>query len=85
VKGGDFRSKQGGVVYAISVTGGKFYGQDRFPWMSVAFPRTATYHVVSASPEALRVKAFDLAGKIRDDFELTQGTDGQNLLTEHLR
>lgn len=85
VKGGNFRSKEGGVVYAISVTGGKFYGQDRFPWMSVAFPRVATYQVVIASPESLRVRAYDLKGAVRDDFEITRAPNGQSVLRELLK
>jgi len=59
-----------GTYYVISVSGTKFYDQEKHDYAAVAFPDTQTYQVIDIVPgevERLTYRAYDISGKVRDE------------------
>lgn len=66
------RTEEDGTIYIISVSGTKFYEQEPHDYAATAFPETMTYqHIaIDTEPDRLTYTAYDLAGKVRDEFVL---------------
>lgn len=59
-----------GTYYVISVSGTKYYDQDKHDYAAVAFADTSTYQVIDIAPgdvERLTYRAYDGTGAVRDE------------------
>lgn len=63
-----------GTIYAIAVSGLKFYEQkDEYDYAAVAFPDTATYQIIDIETnprDQLTYRSYDEAGTLRDEFKI---------------
>lgn len=59
-----------GTVYIVSVSGTKFYDQGEFDYTAFGMTNVATYQVLDLRIDGnkLTYKAYDLEGKLRDEF-----------------
>lgn len=61
-----------GPVYVLSVAGPKMYKSDSERWMDVSLVDTQLYQTVQVAGDKLQYKAYNVAGKLVDSFELTK-------------
>ncbi len=63
---------EGGIVYAVSVAGNKYYDQEDHDYAEVAFTEVSTYQIIDilTEPDRLEYRAYDNAGQLRDEFTI---------------
>jgi hypothetical protein len=61
-----------GTIYLVSVSGTKYYTQGEYDYTQVGFTNTSTYQLldISIADDTLQYRAYDLEGKVRDEFTL---------------
>ncbi|MFO1496902.1 MAG: metallophosphoesterase [Verrucomicrobiota bacterium] len=61
-------SPAGGTTYVVAVSGTKMYLQDPRDYAAVALTNVATYQVLDLAGRRLTYRAFDAAGRTRDEL-----------------
>lgn len=64
-----------GTIYAVSVSGTKFYEQAQSEYTAVGFTDTQTYQLIQIETEPvdkLTYRAYDTEGKVRDEVVITK-------------
>ncbi|GMU91420.1 MAG: hypothetical protein AMXMBFR4_04780 [Candidatus Hydrogenedentota bacterium] len=58
-----------GTIYAVTVSGTKYYEQEQHDYAEVAFPNVSTYQVIDiyTRPNQLTYRAYDTLGNVRDE------------------
>jgi hypothetical protein len=61
-----------GTYYTVTVSGTKYYEQEPHDYAACAFPNISTYQVIdiTTNPNRLSYRAFDLEGKMLDEFSI---------------
>ncbi|MCX7717211.1 MAG: metallophosphoesterase family protein [Candidatus Sumerlaeaceae bacterium] len=64
-----------GTIYLVSVSGTKYYTQGQYDYTQVGFTNTSTYQLldISVADDTLHYRAYDLEGRVRDEFTLHKG------------
>jgi 3',5'-cyclic AMP phosphodiesterase CpdA len=59
-----------GTIYIVSVSGTKFYDQGDFDYTEFGMTNVPTYQVldIEIGEDTLKYKAYDIEGKVRDEF-----------------
>ncbi len=70
------------IVYVVSVSGPKLYPAGDKEWMQKSISYTQLYQTISIDDNNLMYKAFDAAGKLRDEFRLKKSRNGKNKLVD---
>lgn len=78
------RSKRGGTVYVVSVSGPKMYDLGRRPFMQRVAEDTQLYQVISIDGDELRFDARTATGKPYDGFRLIKRQGKPNQLLEEI-
>lgn len=64
-----------GTIYAVSVSGTKFYEQAKSEYTAVGFTDTQTYQLINIETEGvnrLTYRAYDIDGNVRDEVVITK-------------
>ena len=61
-----------GTIYVVSVSGTKRYPQATHNYTAVGLTNVATYQVLDVSERTLTYRAFDLDGRIKDEFSISK-------------
>lgn len=75
---------RGGVVYVVSVSGPKMYGNGRLPQMKRVAEDTQLYQIIHVDGKTIRYEARTAKGDLYDAFRLERQPDGKNKLVEEV-
>lgn len=78
------RSRPGGTVYVVSVSGPKMYDLGRQDFMQRAAEDTQLYQIIHVDGDALHYEARTAVGRLYDAFTLKKSGGGTNELIERV-
>jgi hypothetical protein len=59
-----------GTIYLVAVSGTKYYDQVDRDYMAVGFEELSTYQIIDLEGKTLSYKAYDIDGKVVDEFTI---------------
>ncbi|AWW00762.1 metallophosphoesterase [Arcticibacterium luteifluviistationis] len=83
--GTSFKSKEGGTMYVVSVSGPKMYAaSDEDNWMERRTDNTQLFQVITVAEDLVHYKAFTGTGELYDSFILKKNGNKANVLINQI-